>query len=673
MNGIKNIVLGIFVVFAGVFSFSLQISAQEYPLGGLSATYSLPNGFSYTVNAFEKDKPVSDADGEILYTEKEYSLVMPYGAKDTEIEITIAGAEAFYIGEKEYRSGGKYVLESGNHTVSCNGGEYYLNIFYTSDIPQIYMTLNDSIEYVNEDKNNETSGQITITDGITTEYDGPLDYIRGRGNMSWNQAKKPYNIKLAAKANLWGMGASKKYALIANQVDEAVIKSKSAIDFAASTGIEYCSESQFVDVYINNEYAGLYAITEKVDVEESRVNILDLDEVNRQLNPGVDFDSLANMGEAGPDGWKYCGGYKWVDIPNGMADGLGGGYLLEIEMGERYSTAKSGFVSEYGQPVVLGSPKYATKGQTEYIKEYYQQFEDAILGDGGYNADGIHYSEYIDVESMARMYVFQEFVQNLDASITSFYMYKDLNGKLAMCSAWDMDHSMGEDRIRNGYDLSRPDNIWVADNTQYWPLNHKKTVLTLLCQHTDFRREAVKQWEECFLPNIDRLHSDMKQLSESIYDSAVANNYKWLKPFYISREEAEQGYVNALAKTDRYMTLREEFISRYLSGDAKVVEYRRNGGSGVMIDKYSYMPGDAAIVLENEFTADGAQFIGWNTQPDGSGTAYQPGDTVQIKDSDVVLYAQWDNPPQVEAAADAPQNKAGFFASFIIWLKNLFN
>ena len=154
---------------------------------------------------------------------------------------------------------------------------------------------------------------------------------------------------------------------------------------------------------------------------------------------------------------------------------------------------------------------------------------------------------------------------------------------------------------------------------------------------------------------------------------ALKNNYKWLKPFYISREEAEQGYVNALAKTDRYMTLREEFISRYLSGDAKVVEYRRNGGSGVMIDKYSYMPGDTATVLESEFTADGAQFIGWNTKADGSGTAYQPGDTVQIKDSDVVLYAQWDNPPQVEAAADAPQNKAGFFASFIIWLKNLFN
>ncbi|MCC8123252.1 MAG: InlB B-repeat-containing protein, partial [Oscillospiraceae bacterium] len=36
----------------------------------------------------------------------------------------------------------------------------------------------------------------------------------------------------------------------------------------------------------------------------------------------------------------------------------------------------------------------------------------------------------------------------------------------------------------------------------------------------------------------------------------------------------------------------------------------------------------------------GFTFTGWNTAPDGSGTAYQPGDTILIT-GDVVLYAQW--------------------------------
>ena len=122
-----------------------------------------------------------------------------------------------------------------------------------------------------------------------------------------------------------------------------------------------------------------------------------------------------------------------------------------------------------------------------------------------------------------------------------------------------------------------------------------------------------------------------------------------------------------------FMTKRAEFMEKFMHSDTLYVTYKRNGASGVMLDKYSYMSGDSAIVKECEFECGDAHFLGWNTQPDGSGTAYQPGDTVQIKDSDVVLYAQWDNPPQVEAAADAPQNKAGFFASFIIWLKKLFN
>lgn len=85
------------------------------------------------------------------------------------------------------------------------------------------------------------------------------------------------------------------------------------------------------------------------------------------------------------------------------------------------------------------------------------------------------------------------------------------------------------------------------------------------------------------------------------------------------------------------------------------------------------------ICSKSAGSADSVLFSAVSTRaqgsvPDSLSVEYMlPGDTVQIKDSDIVLYAQWDNPPQVEAAADAPLNKAGFFASVIIWLKNLFN
>ena len=46
---------------------------------------------------------------------------------------------------------------------------------------------------------------------------------------------------------------------------------------------------------------------------------------------------------------------------------------------------------------------------------------------------------------------------------------------------------------------------------------------------------------------------------------------------------------------------------------------------------------------ENEEKTVGCTFIGWNSEPDGSGTAYDPGDEY-TDDADITLYAQWENP-----------------------------
>ena len=38
---------------------------------------------------------------------------------------------------------------------------------------------------------------------------------------------------------------------------------------------------------------------------------------------------------------------------------------------------------------------------------------------------------------------------------------------------------------------------------------------------------------------------------------------------------------------------------------------------------------------------DGYRFAGWNTKPDGTGTAVAPGAVLAIGSDDLVLYAQW--------------------------------
>ena len=72
------------------------------------------------------------------------------------------------------------------------------------------------------------------------------------------------------------------------------------------------------------------------------------------------------------------------------------------------------------------------------------------------------------------------------------------------------------------------------------------------------------------------------------------------------------------------------------------VSYDANGGKG----SYSgpgIAPGDTDTVLslkETEISRTNYTFTGWNTEPDGSGYSYAPGDDIEVNDN-VTLYAQW--------------------------------
>ena len=98
----------------------------------------------------------------------------------------------------------------------------------------------------------------------------------------------------------------------------------------------------------------------------------------------------------------------------------------------------------------------------------------------------------------------------------------------------------------------------------------------------------------------------------------------------------------------------------YCGYEEKVTEhqgkltYDANGGEGT-IDSATGAAGESVPVAENGFTLNNYTFTGWNTQADGSGTAYSAGDRFTLTDEDTVLYAQWSKnaPAQVNVSYDA--------------------
>ena len=85
-----------------------------------------------------------------------------------------------------------------------------------------------------------------------------------------------------------------------------------------------------------------------------------------------------------------------------------------------------------------------------------------------------------------------------------------------------------------------------------------------------------------------------------------------------------------------------ELYPYFVNTKALTVTYVVNGGTGKVIDNKTYaVNAHADVLYAKDVTApQGKVFLGWNTQDDGKGTMYQPGDKVKMEDN-VTLYAIW--------------------------------
>ena len=93
-------------------------------------------------------------------------------------------------------------------------------------------------------------------------------------------------------------------------------------------------------------------------------------------------------------------------------------------------------------------------------------------------------------------------------------------------------------------------------------------------------------------------------------------------------------------------------VTATFAGTGARVLYNDNGGTGGTppVDTISYAAGGAATVLGNNggLTLTNASFAGWNTATDGSGATYAPGAALTMGGADVMLYALWAAPVELD-------------------------
>lgn len=97
--------------------------------------------------------------------------------------------------------------------------------------------------------------------------------VRGRGNSSFKMPKYGMKLEFKDKVKLFGMPKSRDWALIANYGDKTHLRNFMMTRLSEWLGAKYTPRMQFVEVYLNRKYMGLYLLSETIKVAKNRVNI----------------------------------------------------------------------------------------------------------------------------------------------------------------------------------------------------------------------------------------------------------------------------------------------------------------------------------------------------------------------------------------------------------------
>ncbi len=319
--------------------------------------------------------------------------------------------------------------------------------------------------------------------------------IRLRGNSTVNFKKKPYRIKFNSKQNLLGLHGGEKFkswVLLAEWVDDSLLRNATCLSLASLFLTEYSSDWCYVNLTVNDVYMGVFLLCEQSQINEGRVDIEEAGADSASLYSGYLFEL---EGGNPPEDRPYIR-YDYFDLPlffdeervhSHPSTNKGGHGNLYFEFkNDDLSDEQVEFATTYLQSIfrVVASATYRgvyfsinpTTGQLE-VSNKYKSAEEAI-------------SAVVDLESVARMYLLSELVCNNDEHYKSFYFYIDLSeggtGKLTFACPWDFD---GATVVWNT-DIWQPTDRYFAAERHVW---------YAVFMNNDFFRQMVKElWLEYY-------------------------------------------------------------------------------------------------------------------------------------------------------------------------------
>lgn len=346
--------------------------------------------------------------------------------------------------------------------------------------------------------------------GVWTSDDEPVE-VRGRGNSTWGLPKKPYRIKFPVKFSPVGLdhAKAKSWVILAHDMDKSLLRNHLALEisrilFNASENyhnegaVMFTPCSQFVNVYMNDDYHGVYQMSDQMEVAKGR----------------IDIDRL-----------------KAVDGSD--ASKITGGYLVEtnIHHDEGYPVS---FNSSRG---IYMDHKYPKDDDCDIAQ--YRYMEDFI-----YKAESILYSydfkdpqygwrKWFDEKTLADYIIVKELAGDMDG-YTGTYFYKRRGiDKIFFGPVWDVDKGWNNDkREPHGNTLSQ----LMIYGGFYMPPYINPDWFHRFWQDEEFRKFVGTRWAQKREALVSKVLSELDSMPKSMSKAIRANFSVWDFNYQYSNE-----------------------------------------------------------------------------------------------------------------------------------------
>lgn len=432
--------------------------------------------------------------------EGSYYLVLPSSYKTKVFNAEIVWDSDYYslyIDEKNYRNGDVWSdnLNEEIHRlkiVDLFGKirvEKDFQVLVSANIPSIMVTVEakkelfSSLEFAN--KQYIEKGEIIVLDenGAVVLQD-TMERFKVRGNLTADLSKKPFTFTLSQPKAICDMPASVNWHLIANATDSSHIRNKIMLDWAQELSERYTPTGEYVDLYVNGEYQGLYLLTETMETSTIRIN----------------RDPLNSI-------------------------------LLEMELDYRAIKEDNYLSTEREHYWVIHEASAISDDKKEEVTAYLNNIESALYSERGVGAEsGKKLEELLDFDSWTDTWLLKEVSSDHDLGTTSqFAIIEDWNERSILKAGpeWDFDATLGNGMVP--WSVNPRNLVTAIWNTKGIKSTNQNKWLAQMYKNTDFRTQLIEKYVKEFQPKIKRLlENEIDAYAQKIRRPAILNALRWV-------------------------------------------------------------------------------------------------------------------------------------------------